>query len=750
MKKGKYIFSFLILLLTVNMPSQTIDFEVNEPFMTSYKVHYADCLRCYEDMAIYHAGWGIAVLDTDENNEIIELSRLYCEPFDSICRDGNYLYLSYTDNDDYEIDSPLIIRKIDITDQQNPELVDELELNTLAYSNNIHILDNYLYVMVYDQQEYYRIDINDFSQYDIHYLNSTNTETFGNYMLSYNEEDQFIVYQSIEDSLEIIADNIDLFGPHQNQTIKNIKWLAENHVCTIATNSLILWDISDITNWQQTDFFTIPEYSGINWSGEIVIKDSSVYLNTIENIYQLELDEDYQIGNVIVHVPECEISAYTIGNINNKLLIPSGLEGIGKFNIEDNNFIWEGFFYDNPYLFSQHIIGDEYFLMSESFYNYEGIKHYNLSNPEEPELLDILLPYDNYIFMYNSKNFFFMHDYVENEVWNVYQYQDSELQLLTTISLDEYSDVFFNIYTDEFDEDTFYLINSQTGELLKYQVNNETADIVLESTFADQEIGFISNGYGYFFRETGNSYDLVTYNGFFDNQPAIFNEYQNITNGIYAEIGYIDSDYLYITTLDSECEVFGYANGELTGQSYLLSTFNAKPDFFYHDYLICHDYNMLHVYQVSETTSGYIEPAQSLSISYFINDLDLYESESGDYIFCFGPSAVSVIEIEVVNDVLDMEILDSPISIKVYPNPFYFTGNEEITFDLEESNTRQLESANISIYNIKGQLIHQQKSNSSISWDCRFDNGIKVPSGVYLYRVDAREKSSVGKFIITK
>jgi hypothetical protein len=754
MKNNKYLFSFLILLFIVNIFSQTINFEANEPFITSYEVDYADCLSCYEDIAIYHAGWGIALLDTDENNELTELSRLYCEPFDSICRDGNYLYLNYSDLNDYEIDSPLVIRKIDITDLQNPELVDELELNSLAYINNIHILDNYLFVMVYNLNQYYRIDLNDFSQYDSYYFNSTNTRTFGNYMLSYNEEDQFIVYQSGEDSLEVIADNIDLFGPHQNQTIKNIKWLAEGYVCTIATNSLIFWDISDITNWQQIDYFTIPEYSGINWSGEIVVKDSSVYLNTIENIYQLELDEDYQIENVIVHVPEYEISSYTIGAVNNMLLIPDGVEGIGKFNIEDNDFIWEGFFYDNPYLFSQYIIGDEYFLMSKSFCNYDGIKHFDLSNPEQPGLIDNLLPDENYVFMYISKNYFFMHDYIEDELWDVYQYQDSELQLLVTIPLDEYSDVFFNIYTDEFEEDTFYLINSQTGELLKYQVNNSTAEIVLESIFADQVIGFISNGYGYFFRETGNSYDLVTYNGFFDNQPETLNEYQNIANGLSARMRYLDNGYFYISTLDSECEVFNYENGELTGQSYFLSTYNAKPELFYHNYLICRDYNMLYAYQVSATTSGYIQPVESLNLSYFINDLKLYESESGDYVYCFGASAVSVVEIEEENGILDMEIVDDPLSINAFPNPVYSNQNEQINFQLSNQTRLNQNKGELSIYNIKGQLVHWQEldftRDSSLYWNCRLESGTKAPSGVYLYKVDAGKESSQGKFIITK
>jgi hypothetical protein len=754
MENNKYLFSFLILLMIVYIMSQTINFEVNEPFMTSYEVHYTDCLSCYEDIAIYHAGWGIAILVTDENNELAELSRLYCEPFDSICRNGYFLYLTYTDNDDYEIDSPLVVRKIDIADLQNPELVDELELNTLAYINSTNILDNYLYVMVYNQHQYYRIDLIDFSQYDTYYLNSTNAKTFGNYMLSYNEEDQFIVYQNGVDGLEIIADNIDIFGPHHNQTIKNIKWLAEDHVCTIATHSLIFWDISDITYWQQTDYFNIPEYSGTNWSGEIVIKDSSVYLNTIENIYQLELDEDYQIENIIVHVPECEISAYTIGEIDNKILIPDGLEGIAKYNIEDNDFIWEGFFYDNPYLFSQHLIGDKYFLMSESFHNYDGIMNFDLSNPEQPELFDILLQEENYVFMYNSKNFFFMHDYVEDEVWDIYQYQDNELQLLTTLPLEDYSDVFFYIYTDEFEEDTFYLFNSQTGELLKYQVNNDTAEIVLEETFSDQEIGFISNGYGYFFRETGNSYDLVTYNGFLDNQPIICDEYHNIANGLNAKMRYIDNSYLYISSFDSECEVFGYANGELTGQSFLLSTYNAKPEFFYRNYLICRDYYMLHAYLVSATTSGYIEPVESHNLSCFINNLKLHESESGDYIYCFGPSAVSAIEIEVVNGILDMELFNDPLSINAFPNPVYTNQNEQVSFQLSDQLLLNGKNSELSVYNIKGQLVHRQEidfcRNSSLQWDCRLESGIKAPSGVYLYRVDAGEESSVGKFIIAK
>ncbi|MDD4155797.1 MAG: T9SS type A sorting domain-containing protein, partial [Candidatus Cloacimonetes bacterium] len=62
----------------------------------------------------------------------------------------------------------------------------------------------------------------------------------------------------------------------------------------------------------------------------------------------------------------------------------------------------------------------------------------------------------------------------------------------------------------------------------------------------------------------------------------------------------------------------------------------------------------------------------------------------------------------------------------------------------------------ISIYNIKGQLVKtskafQTKDNESIfTWDKRNNQNQSVASGVYFYKIKTDDKVKTGKFLIMK
>jgi flagellar hook assembly protein FlgD len=123
-------------------------------------------------------------------------------------------------------------------------------------------------------------------------------------------------------------------------------------------------------------------------------------------------------------------------------------------------------------------------------------------------------------------------------------------------------------------------------------------------------------------------------------------------------------------------------------------------------------------------------------------------------LFCFGLSAVSVVEISITDGVVVSEIVYDPLSINAFPNPVNSNQNGQVNFQLSDQIRLNQNKGELSIYNIKGQLVHRQvldfSRDSSLQWDCRLDSGNEAPSGVYLYRVGAGEESSVGKFIIAK
>jgi len=85
-------------------------------------------------------------------------------------------------------------------------------------------------------------------------------------------------------------------------------------------------------------------------------------------------------------------------------------------------------------------------------------------------------------------------------------------------------------------------------------------------------------------------------------------------------------------------------------------------------------------------------------------------------------------------------------SIRAYPNPF--NASITISFSLDEVRPHQTE---ISIYNIKGQLIKELSINDqSAIWNGRDANGNSVASGIYFYKMDSGRYTANKKIVLMK
>jgi len=88
-----------------------------------------------------------------------------------------------------------------------------------------------------------------------------------------------------------------------------------------------------------------------------------------------------------------------------------------------------------------------------------------------------------------------------------------------------------------------------------------------------------------------------------------------------------------------------------------------------------------------------------------------------------------------------------------YPNPVH-NGLTNISFALSKDD----KNTEIQIFNIKGQLVRKLDCNEvackngkyTISWDCRNENGIRVSSGIYFYKLISDNKTAVKKMLVIK
>ncbi|MDP8322895.1 MAG: T9SS type A sorting domain-containing protein [Candidatus Stygibacter australis] len=92
---------------------------------------------------------------------------------------------------------------------------------------------------------------------------------------------------------------------------------------------------------------------------------------------------------------------------------------------------------------------------------------------------------------------------------------------------------------------------------------------------------------------------------------------------------------------------------------------------------------------------------------------------------------------------------NSKLKIQNYPNPF--NPETQITFNLPEA-----EHVNLSVYNLKGQLVKLladevlPTGNNSLIWDGKNETSRKVSSGIYLLRLKSNNETTTKKIMLIK
>jgi len=85
-------------------------------------------------------------------------------------------------------------------------------------------------------------------------------------------------------------------------------------------------------------------------------------------------------------------------------------------------------------------------------------------------------------------------------------------------------------------------------------------------------------------------------------------------------------------------------------------------------------------------------------------------------------------------------------SVQVYPNPYKFSGYLNISLN----SSREVQQSTVEIYNIKGQLIKEIRSDDigyshTLIWDGRDSNNKEVASGVYLMKIESKTGGIINK-----
>jgi len=548
---------------------------------------------------------------------------------------------------------------------------------------------------------------------------------------------------------------------------------------------LRFYDKSNILNYDVDNYIYEMTLSSFIWLTDIKIKDDILYLLGFANIFLIDISDvnnPQEMFNIYTETDDSEPGSfhYLDANLYGDYLITTTFDpaNLRVYNISDCQNIYVEFEDDIRYShFSNTSIVYPFLYVC----SWAGLKAYDMSN--------------NYEIVYNyGKSYFEQTDYVSKDDFYaaLYDEESNITSFYSALSNEiiftmEFDFPFEYISSFSLEENKLYLLYKEEYDnyLNIYNLNNGNPEMIY-SDFIDLEsavnVRYI-NGFIYLTNYTGSSdYPNYVYQ-LIDNELVLYCTIPGLINmesGL-QNVNYIISNFnnkFYFRDINAPDNILFISNNNnanaqrlpyIMSYNYLAGIdpnntscfykYNFNEDYFsqfnlsYYDKVnIFNDIITDNGQSISDISKYYtiindqiieigsLEIDGAVSVTYFYpehNKVVLYKP-SGFYIYSFDYTVSS-----------SDQVVEYERDTYVYPNP---VNGGDVNFKTALSGN----DTEISIYNIKGQLVKtskafQTKDNESIfTWDKRNNQNQSVASGVYFYKIKTDDKVKTGKFLIMK
>ncbi len=635
----------------------------------------------------------IKIIDLANNGFILK---------DSIFID-DFLY-SYKVNWDY------IFFNVD-SDYLNSKVYDRRSLNyvcSIETGTQFIIKDTLLFIQMVNNNNQTAISlrsINDLN--NIYELSFEETGAYQTIRTSYFDNNILYIVRDSEILIMDFSDTSNLrllsrITNVENYTFSIITW--DNYLIFARGNSIWVYDVSDKTDPVFLTHYTDNRLQGY-FGNNLAKNDSYIYYVGNKNdifkidptlLPEIEFSNSYEVGYMF----------FAINNIDDKLLI-------AKLRLDKyNTYLYNILNNEEPITLMQ---AQDYYLFPSNdnllcgpnFKNntqYIRLFDYQNNSITMTDSIAFNSGKEFYMFNLNENNTLMISD-ADTKVKLFHIDENKQLEYLTTFNYP--SHIFLPWGTSSFTRTDLYILFNNQGSNLKYlsiredqpPYNEISRSLLNVNNYNEKDIRFLSNDKAILYH---HNYDLVTY---------------KLCNYVYPD------------------------------SFQLLDTYTTDQYFSVHDNLItgirggCS--NTAHYYIWA---NDQIEEVYSYDFGFPVTRFIFLPEENK--LLAIGYSDVKVYNCQYVT-VKDNQITNFyPINISNYPNPF--NPSTTITFDIKklEKNTA------IEIYNLKGQKIRMLKINNlklginKVIWDGKNDNGKKVSSGVYLYRLVQNGKALATKKMI--
>ena len=538
-------------------------------------------------------------------------------------------------------------------------------------------------------------------------------------------EHVFLYDMSSPDTLVWITDDVvpELCSPNK------IEMLSDSLLVTGSGLSKFgIYDISQPTDWQ---LITYIDYDGMcfNIIGDrLIIKEyQTLYLYDISDLSEPVLLDSTSIAS---YDRFDNLKAF-----GNNIFAGTYAGKLIYYKLSDDLFQEIQTISNGGRLYSSYQINDNLYIFSYC----QGIKHWDVSNPANPELMesywfdltnrkltgaeDILIAYGYDIFIEKTSNVVFriMPDGSLEELDQLYS------QDLWVEGLDYHPDYGFFLT----ENDTLRLYTLDEDDKLEEIFNLQIPEINYAEFIFYGDVAYI----------VGQGKMLVLANIDDISQMSVVNEIEIedyscfLSYGIYENLLFLGSnDFIFknkVYDISQPENPLLFAELDNLG----VVSIDAENDILFAGFKDTYAFDISNI-----AITGTALEIQEFPVWHRTEDLYTFQQNGEYYFYILDQNSCRIFHYETT--ATEDDIVDINSFLKNFPNPF----NPSTTINFETTNLH--ESTRIEIYNIKGQKVKtfpnlqiNKSSNQQIIWNGRDDNNKAVSSGIYLYKLKVNDKT---------
>ncbi|NQV17273.1 MAG: T9SS type A sorting domain-containing protein [Armatimonadetes bacterium] len=537
-------------------------------------------------------------------------------------------------------------------------------------------------------------------------------------------EHVFLYDMTAPDTLVWIAADVvpELCSPNK------IEMLSDSLLVTGSGLSKFgIYDISQPTDWQ---LITYIDYDGMCYNiidDRLIIKEyQTLYLYDISDLIEPVLLDSTSIASYSYSYDMfCNLKAF-----GNNIFAGTKAGKLIYYKLSDDNFQEIQTISNGGILYTSYQINDNLYIFSYC----QGIHHWNVSNPANPELMqsywfdltnrkltgadDILIAYGYDIFLEKTSNVVFriMPDGSLEELDRLYS-QDFWVE-----GLDYNADYGFFLT----ENDTLRLYTLDEDDKLEEIFTLEIPEITVSEFIFYGNIAYI----------VGDLKMLVIANIDDITQMSVVNEIEIydyncfLSYGIYENLLFLGSnDFLFNNKV---YDISQPENPILFAELDNLGVVSIDAE----NGILFAGFTDTYAFDISNIAStGLALEIQEFPVWHRTEDLYAFQQNGEYYFYILDQNSCRIFHYDTT--AIEDDIVDINPFLKNFPNPF--NPETKIVFNLPEEGNVKLE-----IYNIKGQKIKQYSIlniQSSIIWDGTDNNNKPVSSGIYLYKLKVKGKT---------